>query len=115
MVQNDDQLSGVATDRRIEEMDKHYIYKAVKREIDKWNPYGLLPEAPHDEFDPESGMVARMIRYNYSVEKIARAVSKVFSEAFEPQYFTVDSCMDVAAKIKATLDQGQERKRDNDD
>ncbi len=93
--------------RRKDELNKDYIYKAVKREIDKWNPYGLLPEAPHDEFDPESGMIAQMIGYDYSVEKIARAVSKVFSDAFESQYFTIESCMDVAAKIRAALDQDQ--------
>lgn len=54
------------------------IYKAVKREVDKWNPYGLLPDASGNEFDGESESVARLIRYDSSLESIARAVSKVF-------------------------------------
>ncbi|PSL09425.1 uncharacterized protein DUF1871 [Fusobacterium naviforme] len=98
-----------ATERRKEYLGQHYqTYKAVKREIDRWNPYGLLPDAPHNEFNSESEDVARNIRTDSTVEKIAKVVSRVFSEAFEPQYFTVDKCMDVAGKIRAALDEIKE-------
>lgn len=53
----------VAAEKRKEYLGERYqTYKAVKREIDKWNPYGLLPDAPHDEFNPESEDVAKNIR-----------------------------------------------------
>lgn len=87
-----------------EQGDCFHIYEIVKKEIDTWNPYCLLPEAPHDEFDSESKRVARQLRYDSSVEKVAKTVSKVFSCAFEPQDFTLDACMDVAVKIKEKFD-----------
>ena len=30
------------------------MFKIVKNAIDEFNPFGLLPEAPNDEFDSES-------------------------------------------------------------
>ncbi len=96
----------IAAEKRKEYLGEHYqTYKAVKCEIDKWNPYGLLPDAPHDEFNSESENVARKLKTDSSVEKIASVVSKVFSAAFEPQYFTVEQCMDVAKNIRAALDE----------
>ncbi len=85
--------------------ERYHIYKIVKKEVDKWNPYGLLPEAPQNEFDGESESIAYFIRYDSSLESIARAVSKVFSDAFEAQYFTIEKCMDIAIEIKKALDE----------
>jgi hypothetical protein len=87
---------------------RHYIYQVVKREIDKWNPYGLLPEAPCDEFDDESKALADKLKPNSSLEEIANAASTVFSDSFEPQSFTVDKCMDVARRIKEGLNYEKE-------
>ena len=84
--------------------EPYYIYNAVKREIDRWNPYGLLPEALNDEFELESEKVASRIRDGSTVDEIARTVSKVFSDAFGTQYFEVDACRNVAEKIKEALD-----------
>ena len=92
-----------AENRKLQLGDRYHIYKIVKKEVDKWNPYGLLPDAPRNEFDGESESVARLIRYDSSLESIARAVSKVFSDAFEEQYFTVEKCMDIAEQIKKAL------------
>ena len=94
-----------AENRKMQLGDRYHIYKAVKKEIDKWNPYCLLPDAPRDEFDGESEDVARLIRFDSTVEMIAKAVSKVFSDAFEPQCFTIEKCMDVAEQIRIALDE----------
>lgn len=80
------------------------VNKIVIRQIDKWNPYNLLPEAPHDEFNFESESIARKLTYDSTVAFIAKTVSEVFSKAFQPQYFGIDDCMNVAIKIKETLD-----------
>ena len=84
--------------------DKYHIYKAVKSEIDKWNPYCLLSDVPYNEFNLESERVACLINYDSLIEKIVKVVSRVFSEAFEPQYFTAEKCMDVAVNIRKALD-----------
>lgn len=47
-----------------------------------------------------------LINYDSSVEKIVKVVSRVFSEAFEPQDFTVEKCMNVAVNIRKALDDG---------
>lgn len=81
-----------------------YLLSAIKTAIDEWNPYGLLPDAPNDEFDGESRMIAAEIKYDDTVDKIAEVVSKIFSQQFEPQYFHVEDCHDVAAKIRLNID-----------
>lgn len=100
----------IAVEKRKEELgDRYQIYRIVKAEIDKWNPYNLLPNAPHDEFNLESEEVARHIRFDSTVDQIARAVSKVFSGSFEAAGFMPEDCMDVAGEIKKAL---QERIED---
>jgi hypothetical protein len=34
------------------------IFCAVKKAVDEWNPYSLLPLSPDDEFDVESKMIS---------------------------------------------------------
>jgi hypothetical protein len=74
------------------------MFKIVKKAIDEFNPYCLMPEAPNDEFDSESREIARKINVNSTIEEIAEIISKVFSESFdetiEPKY-----CMEPAEKI----------------
>lgn len=84
--------------------NRYYIYKAVKKEINQWNPYQLLSDAPNDEFSGEIEEIARLIKENPSTEEIAAVVSKVFSEAFGSRYFTTAKCKDVAAGIRAAID-----------
>lgn len=80
------------------------LLSAIKSAIDEWNPYDLLPDAPSDEFDGESRMIAAEIKYDDTVDKIAEVVSKIFSQQFEPQFFRVEDCHDVAAKIRLNID-----------
>lgn len=82
--------------------EKYQIYLVVKDAIDEWNPYGLLPETPSNEFDSESERIAIAINKGYSVKQIAKVISIVFTEMFEP--FTEDDCMKPASKIKDSLD-----------
>ena len=96
-----------AAEKRNERLgNRYHIFRAVQREVERWNPYGLLPDAPADEFNFESESIAEKIDYGSSVEKIARVVSRVFSEAFGPQYFTVDKCMNAASNIREAMDKG---------
>ncbi len=95
----------VAAEKRKEELgDRYQIYRIVKAEINKWNPYGLLPDAPHDEFNGESEELSKYIRFDSSIEQIARAVSKVFSRSFETPGFMPEDCLDVAREIQKALD-----------
>ena len=74
------------------------MFIAVKKAIDEWNPYSLLPAAPKDEFDLENKMIASRISKNSSELEIAYIVSAVFSEMFD-EFFQVSDCMEVARAI----------------
>ncbi len=76
------------------------MFEIVKEAIDEWNPYKLLPDAPDDEFDPESREIAGKINTNSSKTEISEVIASVFYRAFgEDEEFTADSCMDTAEKI----------------
>lgn len=80
------------------------IFEIIKKIIDEWNPYSLLPEAPANEFDIESRRIAEKTSSSDTIEKIARVVSSVFSHAFKPQYYGYNACYPVAEKIKKEID-----------
>ena len=76
------------------------MFEIVKKAIDEWNPYKMLPDAPKDEFDPESREIADKISENLSKIEISEIIADVFYRAFgEDDEFTVDSCMETAEKI----------------
>ena len=62
-----------------------------------------MPDAPHDEFDGESEELSRYIRFDSTVEQIAKSVSKVFLRAFEAPGFMPEDCIGVASEIKKGL------------
>lgn len=74
------------------------MFKIVKKVIDEFNPYDLLPEAPSDEFDSESREIAEKVNDNSTVEEIAEIISKVFSKAFDEK-FELKDCIVAAEKI----------------
>jgi hypothetical protein len=57
------------------------VMRAVSSVIDAWDLYGFLKNgAPSNEYDIESGAIARRIDEIRSVSDAARVVSAVFSE-----------------------------------
>ena len=80
--------------------------EVTKRVIDAWDPYNLLSEgAPSDEFD---GYIARVVTYvpqMLTPEDAIAAVSRIFSEAFEPELFRPSHCQDVGTKLFSALAQ----------
>ena len=80
--------------------------EVVKRVIDAWDPYALLAQgSPSDEFE---GCVAQVVTYvprMRTPDDAVVAVSRVFSEFFEPEYFQPSHCRDVAMKLFSALAQ----------
>lgn len=74
------------------------MFNIVKKAIDEFNPMGLLPEAPNDEFDSESRKIAGQINVISTVEEIAEIIAKVFSKAFDDK-FEIIECITTAEKI----------------
>ena len=74
------------------------MFLIVKKAIDEFNLYDLLPEAPSDEFDIESRKIAKQININSTVEEIAEIIARVFSKAFGEE-FEVKKFMATGEKI----------------
>lgn len=92
--------------------DRRPIFKIVKKEIDKWNPYGLLPEFPKDEFDGESTRIALDMNWNSTTDKMAELISNEFTFSFGDEYmFSLKCCIPTAKNIRDSMDRFIENKR----
>lgn len=76
----------------------------VKKVIDEWNPYSLLPDAPDDEFDIEIKKVTESLINCITAEELAISIQAIFSSSFG-QTFGYEECLKQAEQIwKMTLD-----------
>ena len=68
-------------------MREDMLFQAVKRQVDKFDAYGLLEGgAPKDEFDTESMMIAGQLRKGMTALCIAEIFAKVMNEQFEEKF-----------------------------
>lgn len=81
----------------------------VRQVIHEWNPYGLLPDAPIDEFDSEIEKVVQSLTVASTVEELARNIQEIFTSSFgEP--FGYDVCFKRAKQIWELIeDRGTEK------
>ncbi len=84
------------------------MFKVVKLAIDEYNLYGLLPDAPSNEFDSESRKIAGRILVDNTVEEIALIISDVFSKAFN-ENFEASGFMKTAEKIYMSIKDNKKR------
>ncbi len=70
----------------------------VRQVIHKWNPYGLLPHAPDDEFDSEITKAIEALQQASTLEEFAGSIQKIFSESFG-ESFKYEECLAVATQI----------------
>lgn len=78
------------------------MFNIVKKAIDDLNPMGLLPHAPDDEYDIESGKIACKINKFSAVDDIAEIISIVLSKAFNEE-FEIEKCIPTAEKIYVAI------------
>lgn len=81
---------------------REIIYHIVKKNMDLWNPEGLLPYAPDDEYDIESKQIAKQVKINHTVDELAEIVAQVFSKGFGRQY-DIEHCSEIAEAIYRDL------------
>lgn len=81
------------------------LFNIVKTAIANWNPYGLFPDAPENEFDNEVTLILAKLRINQTIEEIAAIISVVFLKNFaNDKIFTSKKCYKVASDIKKQID-----------
>lgn len=74
------------------------LFHIVKKNIDLWNPEGLLPHAPDNEYDIETRQIAKQLKINHTVDEVAEIISRVCSEAFGREY-EIRYCHEIAEAI----------------
>ena len=69
--------------------------------VDKWDPLGLFPFAPKDEYRDESIQIYIACLNTQTAFDLAQAIHKIFSDSFGGDVFTktVDDCTIIAAQI----------------
>ncbi len=78
------------------------MFQIIKNATDECNPYGLLPDAPSNEFDSESRKIAGQISINSTAEEIANIISNMLSKAFG-ENFEINKCMSTVKKIHMNI------------
>ena len=74
--------------------------------IDKWDPLGLFPFAPKDEYRDESILIYKAYLNTQSVFALAREIHKIFSDSFGNNIFTksIDDCINIADLIIESME-----------
>ena len=63
------------------------LYKIIKREVDKFDAYGLLEVGcPKNEFDMESKMIFKKLKKGMTKEQISIVMAETFSEMFGDEF-----------------------------
>lgn len=84
-------------------MEQKTKFLIVKKAIDKADPYCLLEQdAPPDEFDGESVLIAEVISKKDTAERIAKVAATIFSSTFGDT-FSADRFMEAAEEIQREL------------
>ncbi len=83
-------------------MDRAKIKNIVTEEINKYDPIGLFPHAPSDEYSLEIREILEFIYSNEPLNKqmLGEAIYNVFVKEFSDVYKgTLDTCVLVASNI----------------
>jgi len=79
-------------------------FEAIASVIRAWDPYALLAQdCPADEFDSEISKLVAYVPGIANPTDAARAISQVFSAAFEPHLFTPAQCAEPGEALFANL------------
>ena len=73
-------------------------FKVVKRIINDWDPIGLLPPAPDDEYEMEIGRIVVLLHKAESANILAVEIGSIFNQSFDLN-ITIEKCLPVAEKI----------------
>jgi hypothetical protein len=84
--------------------DYKLALQLVSSVINEWDPYELLAiGSPRGEFESEIARVVALIPRIHSAQDAARAISDVFSSAFDKETFAAEDCAEVGLRLFQAL------------
>ncbi|OIJ09477.1 hypothetical protein BKP35_16605 [Anaerobacillus arseniciselenatis] len=70
----------------------------VKKIVNEWDPVGLLPSAPDDEYEFEIARIVSLLSNVDTVNTLSDGIAQIFTKAFGWS-FSEEECLPVARKI----------------
>ncbi|WP_227938175.1 DUF1871 family protein [Alkalihalobacillus deserti] len=74
------------------------LFNIIKKIVNDWDPIGLLPSAPDDEYEFEVAKIVTLLNKADSVESLADGIATIFTKSFDWS-LTKEDCLPVAQKI----------------
>lgn len=73
-------------------------FNIVKKIVDEWDPIGLLPFAPEDEYEMEIAGIVTLLNKVDSDEILSDGIGRIFKKSFG-ESLSKEECFSVAKKI----------------
>ena len=73
----------------------------VTKIINQWDPIGLLPFAPSDEYHSEIAQITQLLAAARTEDDLAAGIDHVFRAAFRPEIFqkSLEDCRKIARML----------------
>jgi Domain of unknown function (DUF1871). len=77
----------------------------VKKIIDNWDPIGLFPHAPNNEYWSEIDAITLQLSKTKNKEMLAKSIYDIFVNSFNEDIFhrDYDECLNIADKILTAI------------
>jgi hypothetical protein len=77
------------------------MLKRINEIIDRWDPMGLFPFAPKDEYTDESFLIEKALAKAVDERLLGEEIQRIFINSFGKENFTksVDECVEIARFI----------------
>jgi hypothetical protein len=77
------------------------MLKKINEIVDGWDPMGLFPFAPKDEYTDESVLIERALEKTSNERLLGEEIQRIFINSFGAENFTnsIDECVEIAHSI----------------
>ncbi len=77
------------------------MLKKINEIIDRWDPMGLFPFAPKDEYTDESMLIEKALAKTANARSLGEEIRRIFIYSFGEEDFThsIDECVEIARSI----------------
>ena len=77
------------------------MLKKINEIIDRWDPMGLFPFAPKDEYTDESMLIEKALAKTIDARLLGEEIQRIFINSFGKEDFvkSIDECVEIARLI----------------
>ena len=77
------------------------MLQRINEIIDRWDPMGLFPFAPKDEYTDESMLIEKALSKMMNSRLLGEEIQRIFINSFGEENFTnsIDECVEIARLI----------------